>query len=536
VAYNEEGLRDITTKYEGWIEKLYVNRTWTVVKAGDPLFEIYSPDLYNAQLNFSVALQAERENPGALSRAALARLQLFDVPEDVIEKLKTSGEIQRTMLFRAPTDGVVIEKMAIVGQMMKPGEQIYRMADLSTVWVQAQVYEKDFAFVREGQAVDVHTSYGPERKFEGTVDLLLPQVEEQTRTISARIVLPNPDGFLRPGMYVDVSLAAQLADDAVLVPDIAVLRSGERNTVFIALDGGFFEPREVKLGVRSAGNFYEVKSGLSVGERVVTSGQFMLDSESQLREAIQKMLRNESGDEAPAPATPDHAGHTGMADAPGSPDEHSGAADMPAAVAADPSLLTPLAVATADAAAALATDDLAGYTQKLPPLRDALAAFLKNDPHAAHGVLEKFRDGLATPGDLETARRDFIPLSTAVADLALASHLHHTTGLHIFECAMAPGRWIQRTAGAKNPFYGSAMSTCGTPIEAPSPSGAHGEPHASMSAPRMEVASLLRDHLGRDPSAAAVVAVDVSGAESTCGSCGMTDAEMAAGAECAHAK
>ncbi len=174
-----------------------------------------------------------------------------------------------------------------------------------------QIYESDLPFVKEGQPVTVRSTYGSERTFSGKVDRLLPRVEEQTRTVTARVVLKNPDGFLRPDMFVELRLTAQLADSAVLVPDIAVLRSGERNSVFVALDGGSFEPREVTLGVRSEGNFYEVRHGLSGGERVVTSGQFLLDSESQLREAIQKMLREES--QGAIPDTPDaetHSGHT----------------------------------------------------------------------------------------------------------------------------------------------------------------------------------------------------------------------------------
>ena len=304
VAYDEQGLRDVATKYEGWLEKLHVNATWTAVKAGDPLFDIYSPDLYNAQLNYLVAVRSEGSEGGPLTRAALARLQLFDLPADFIAEIVRTGEAHRTYTFRAPADGVVIEKMAVAGQMMKAGEKIYRLADLATVWVLAQIYEKDLPFVQEGQAVVVGTSYGPPRTFEGKIQLLLPQVEEQTRTITARIVLPNPDLYLRPGMFTDVRFAAQLADDAVLVPDMAVLRSGERDTVFVALDGGSFEPREVKLGARSEGNFYQVLSGLRAGERVVTSGQFMLDSESQLREAIQKMLKGDTIAATPAAAKP----------------------------------------------------------------------------------------------------------------------------------------------------------------------------------------------------------------------------------------
>lgn len=301
VAYDEQGLRDITTKYDGWLQKLQVSATWTQIRAGDPLFEIYSPDLYNAQLNYVVALGSEGAAGGPLTRAALSRLQLFDVPADLIADLARTGRASRTLVFRAPADGVVIEKMAVEGQMMKAGERIYRLADLSTVWVLAQVYEKDLGFVRKGQAAVVTTTYGAQRTFKGTVELLLLQVDEQTRAATARIVLDNKDLYLRPGMFADVRFQAELSASAVLVPDTAVLRSGDTDTVFVVNGDGSFEPRAIKLGERSEGDFYEVLSGLRASERVVTSGQFMLDSESQLREAIQKMIR---GDAAPGPAAP----------------------------------------------------------------------------------------------------------------------------------------------------------------------------------------------------------------------------------------
>lgn len=310
IAYDEAGRHDITLKYEGWIEKLLVNTTWAKVRAGDPLFEIYSPDLYNAELNYLVAWHSEGAGGGPLTRASLARLQLYDVPADFIAGLQSGGAPPRTFVFRAPADGVVIGKMAVAGQMMKPGEPIYRLADLSHVWVLAQIYEQDLPFVHAGQDATVRVTYGPERLLHGQVELLLPQVEDQTRTATARIVLPNPDGALRPGMFVDVRFAAQIAADAVLVPDLAVLRSGEHDTVFLANPDGSFEPREVRLGARSQGNFYQVLGGLTGGERVVTSGQFMLDSESQLRDAIQKMLKPPgangstatAGESAPPPA------------------------------------------------------------------------------------------------------------------------------------------------------------------------------------------------------------------------------------------
>jgi hypothetical protein len=302
IAYAEAGLREITAKYDGWIEKLVADTTWTTVKAGDPLFEIYAPDLHNAELNYLVALRSEGAAGGPLTQASLARLRLLDIPADFIAGLARSGEAPRTYVFRAPAGGMIVEKTAVTGQMMKAGERIYRLADLSSVWVLAQVNEQDLAFVRAGQAATVRVTYGPERTIEGRVETVLPQVEEQTRTATARIVLSNPDASLRPGMFVEVNFVARLSDDAVLVPNLAVLRSGERNTVFIAHDDGSFEPREIRLGARSQGNLYEVLSGLEAGERVVVSGQFMLDSESQLRDAIQKMLKSPEADAKPAAA------------------------------------------------------------------------------------------------------------------------------------------------------------------------------------------------------------------------------------------
>lgn len=295
VDFDESRIREITTKYEGWIERLFVDTTWAEVQAGDPLFDIYSPELYNAQLNFLVARRNEGDSGGPLTRAATERLKLFDVTPQFIEQLARSGAVERTFTFKTPTSGVVIEKSAVQGGMLRPGEMIYRLADMSQVWVLAQIYESDLPFLQAGQEALIRVSFGPDKTFSGQVVLVTPEVATSTRTTVARIVVDNPDGDLRPGMFADIRLDVELAESAVLVPDTAVLRSGERNTVFIALDGGMFEPREIKLGPRTVGDRYQVLSGVEPGERVVVSGQFLLDSESQLREAIDKMRRGEGG-------------------------------------------------------------------------------------------------------------------------------------------------------------------------------------------------------------------------------------------------
>ena len=287
IDYNETALADVTTKFRGWVEKLYVDSTGSQVHKGEPLFAIYSPDLYSAQNEYVLALN---QGPAGLRASARQKLTLFDVPEDQIAELEKTRQAQRTLRVDAPIDGIVVEKNVIQGQMVEAGMKLYRLADLEIVWVQSQIYEQDLPFLKLGQEAEVSLSYLPDRKFRGRVTYIYPTVDEKTRTARVRMEFHNPGFFLKPGMFATVEIHSQLEASALLVPDSAVLRSGEKNTVFVALPGGHFEPRDVMLGARTANNEYEVLGGLKEGERVVTSGQFMLDSESQLREAIEKML------------------------------------------------------------------------------------------------------------------------------------------------------------------------------------------------------------------------------------------------------
>src|SRR5512143_1534658 len=194
--------------------------------------------------------------------------------------------------------------------------EMYRLADLGLVWVQAQIYEQDLAFIKVGQEAAVTLSYVPDREFRGRVTYIYPNVDEKTRTARVRMEFHNPGYFLKPGMFATVQVRSELTPSVLLVPDMAILRSGERNTVFLALEGGRFEPRTVVLGPQAENDTYQVISGLSEGERIVTSGQFLLDSESQLREAIQKM----SGPKGAAvTASGGHEGHGTMGASPTAP-------------------------------------------------------------------------------------------------------------------------------------------------------------------------------------------------------------------------
>ncbi|HOA61571.1 MAG: efflux RND transporter periplasmic adaptor subunit [Verrucomicrobia bacterium] len=290
IDYNEAGLADVTTKYKGWVEKLYVDTTGQQVHRGDPLFEIYSPELYSAQREYVLAIEGTNAlGSAALKASARTKLKFYDITDEQVAELERTREPRKTLRVVSPQDGFVTEKMVVEGQMVDAGTRLYRLADLGLVWVLAQVYEQDLDYVKLGQEATVTLSYLPDRQFRGRVTYIYPNVDEKTRTARVRIEFHNPGYFLKPGMFATVQVLSELAPSVLLVPDMAVLRSGERNTVFVALEGGKFEPRIVTLGPQAEDDTYQVLSGLSEGEHIVTSGQFLLDSESQLREAIQKM-------------------------------------------------------------------------------------------------------------------------------------------------------------------------------------------------------------------------------------------------------
>jgi Cu(I)/Ag(I) efflux system membrane fusion protein len=287
VDFDETALTDITTKFKGWIERLHVDATGRDVRKGEPLFEVYSPEVYNAELEYASLV---RSGNVSLAKTTLERLELLDLPQDQLHELARSGSATKLITMRSPANGVVIEKNAVQGMMFEPGMNLFRLADLAIVWVKAQIYEQDMPFVRLGQETRATIASLPEQTFLGRVTYVYPTLDPKTRTAQVRMEFHNPGLRLKPGMFATVEIESELAASATLVPETAVLRSGDKTTVFLALEGGKFEPREVSLGSRDTSGSYQVLHGLAPGDRVVTSAQFMLDSESQLREAIQKML------------------------------------------------------------------------------------------------------------------------------------------------------------------------------------------------------------------------------------------------------
>lgn len=314
--YDEARVGYVQTKFSGWIEKTYVNTTGEAVKKGDILLEIYSPQLVTAQEEYLDALDNFQQATSPASRANLKsilastrrRLEYFDISEGQIKELERTRQVRKTLHIVSPFDGIVTEKHALDGMEVRPGMRLYIIADLSEIWVYADIYEFEVPWVKEGQKAIMTLSYQPGKVYHGKVQYIYPYLEEKTRTIKVRLTFPNPNLDLKPGMYANVDIHTSPMTDAVVVPTEAVLFSGERNLVFVALGGGRFAPRNVMVGLESGEGYYEIRKGLKAGEKVVTSAQFLLDSESKLQESIAKMLASRKN----TPATLDEESATDM--------------------------------------------------------------------------------------------------------------------------------------------------------------------------------------------------------------------------------
>ncbi len=300
LEFDQQRMVTVTTKYSGWVEKVYVNYVGEEVKRGQPLFEIYSPELVQTQqellsaIDFAGDMSAAPEDTQqrALSMVDSARTRLgyWDISPRQIERLVETREVFRTLEVAAPAGGLVMKRIAgLEGMAVKPGMELFHIADLSSLWLSVELFEHQLVWVREGTTAAIELSYFPGEVFHGKVRFLEPELSEKTRTMRAKIEIPNRNHRLRSGMYATVELQPVMVRDVLAVPSQAVLRTGRRNVVVVALGEGRFAPREVTLGHEAEG-FAEVRGGLDEGVEVVTSAQFLLDSESTLRDAIQKMI------------------------------------------------------------------------------------------------------------------------------------------------------------------------------------------------------------------------------------------------------
>lgn len=304
VDYNEEKLYAISLKISGWVEKLYVNYTGKAVRKGEPLLEIYSPELVTTEKEYLLALKNRNISSGSglksmrhgaqsLLESTRNRLLLWDIPDAVIRKIRRTGKVQKTLILESPADGIVIDKNVVEGLFIKKGQNIYRIADLSTVWVYATIYDYETPWITEEQKAKIELSYLPGKIIVGNISYIYPYLDKKTRSVQVRMVFPNPGLQLKPGMYANVILQGKVLQNALVVPSEAVIRSGKRNIVFVVRGKGKFEPRKIKTGEEGGpeNRYVHILSGLLEGEEVVTSAEFLLDSESRLQEAIQKMLK-----------------------------------------------------------------------------------------------------------------------------------------------------------------------------------------------------------------------------------------------------
>jgi membrane fusion protein, copper/silver efflux system len=297
---NETAQTIVNTKIGGWVERLFIDYTGQKVKKGQPLLTIYSPDLVSAQEEYLQAIRYLKSLPQGITSDAgegakqlvesgKRRLQNWDIPDKAIAALEERNAPEKAMTIYSPSDGVVLEKMVVAGQNVMPGMALYKVADLTIVWAIASVYQEDLSYVKVGAEAAIEVPSIEGRTFRGRVQFVSPVLDASTKTAAVRIAIRNTaDLLLKPQMFANVTIQSPLSQKALCVSQQAVIHTGERSVVIVSLGNGNFKPQEVKLGM-SAGGFVQVLSGLAEGQTIVTSSQFLIDSESNLKEAIQKM-------------------------------------------------------------------------------------------------------------------------------------------------------------------------------------------------------------------------------------------------------
>lgn len=326
IEVDERQVYTVAPKFEGWIERLHINTTGQYVARGQPLMEVYSPDLVTAQQEYLIASRGvESVKDGSpeiqasmrqLMASALQRMRNWDISDEELKRLEQEGTVRRTLILRSPVSGAVLEKPPLKGMRFMPGEALYKISNLSSLWLLADVFEQDLSLVRQGQSAKITVNAYPGKSFDGKVAFVYPTLTPETRTAKVRVELANRGGLLKPAMYASVELLAGRPKGTILaVPDSAVLDSGTRQIVLVQRGEGAFEPRQVKLGMYGDG-YVEVLDGLQAGETVVTSANFLIDSESNLKAALGSFGTAEQKSAAPqgaaaggAPAAQDHKGH-----------------------------------------------------------------------------------------------------------------------------------------------------------------------------------------------------------------------------------
>ena len=480
----EPKVRDVNLRLSGWVEKLYADTEGMHVSKGEPLFDLYSPQLQTAVEELLAARRASSapggdrlasQSTAALYQSARQRLVLLGLSDEQVEKLGKLDHAPRTITFLSPVGGHVTGKSVVEGAAVKEGDQALRIVDHSMLWLDAQIYESQLPFIARGQKATATVASMPGKKFEGEVAFVHPHVDPTTRTVMVRLVVPNEALVLKPGMYGTVLIAAELEDDTVLVPREAVIDTGARQIAFLAREQGRFEPREVTMGSLGQDGLVQVLEGLSPGETVVTSGQFLIDAESRMQEAIQKHLREKVQGPKPTPEP--------VAEVPAKQFEPN--ASPPGAEAPNTS---PATTRAAERGGEIGKGDENAVTKAYLDLSSFFGQARKGDEPAnvepvisaahqfaaqvaperkplADKVLKAASDLNGQP--IERQRMLFKPLSTAV--IALVDQVPPSKALAekllVMHCPMADQNrgadWLQTAEPLANPYFATSMKRCG---------------------------------------------------------------------------
>lgn len=449
----EPRVHEVNLRVAGWIEKLYADTEGMYVKPGDPLFELYSPEIYQA-LSELISLKNRDGHGQALTNTSARRLELWGLTPAQIQAYSSKSEAPRTVTILSQAEGHVLEKMLSEGAGVEAGMTLFKIVDHDLLWLDIAIFQMDLPFIALGQKVRAEVESIPGDAVTGEIDFIYPHVNMETRTTNVRVSIHNPGMRLRPGMYATAHLDVILGEDVLLAPREAIINTGKRQIAFLDEGKGHFQLKELELGNQGSDGYVEVLGGLAEGDNVVTSGQFLLDTESRLREAVQKFLTKE-------PAT---------------------------ATAGDDRAAPPLNGETQQAATETSAETDALYTEYLKlsgvlggppgedkpldmkPLIGAAEALLANQAHPARtpaaALLEAAKAMDSHP--LEEQRKAFGALSDAL--IALSSQFVPsgavTPNLFIIHCPMADRSWIQPGEEVANPYYREEMKKCGTVVRA----------------------------------------------------------------------
>jgi hypothetical protein len=437
----EPNVHNVSLRVMGWIEKLHANTEGMFIKPEDPLFELYSPEIYQA-ISELISLKNREGHGQALANTSAKRLELWGLTREQIADYASRSEAPRTVTILSTAEGHVLDKEISEGSGVEAGMTLFKIVDHDLLWMDIALFEMDLPFIALGQSVSATVEAAPGEPITGVIDFIYPHVDMEVRTTSARLAIHNPGMRLRPGMYATASLDIILGEDVLLAPREAVINTGARQIAFADKGGGLFQLKELQLGHQGSDGLVAILGGLDEGERVVTSGQFLLDTESRLREAVQKFLTNESGQP--------EAGESAPADA---------ATETSAETDALYSEYLKLN-------AALGTLPAGDTALDLKPLIAAVETLSANEAHPAKASAAPLLEAAKAMVDLplESQREKFGPLSDAMIAIAgqFAPSGAVTPNLFIIHCPMAPGSWIQPGEEIANPYYRDEMKQCGT--------------------------------------------------------------------------